>query len=92
MAPASVSNQYLDGQSYLDCSQETSAQVDAAVKRILNTCYADACRILTENRALLDEISEFLLVKETITGEEMMAFVRAAQEPKELPQAEETEE
>ena len=92
MAPASVSSQYLDGQSYLDCSQETSAQVDAAVKRILNTCYADACRILTENRALLDEISEFLLVKETITGEEMMAFVRTAQEPKELPQAEETEE
>ena len=92
MAPASVSSQYLDGQSYLDCSQETSAQVDAAVKRILNTCYADACRILTENRALLDEISEFLLVKETITGEEMMAFVRTAQEPKELPQTEETEE
>ena len=60
MAPASVSNQYLDGQSYLDCSQETSAQVDAAVKRILNTCYADACRMLTENRALLDEISEYL--------------------------------
>ena len=81
MAPGSVSNQYLDGQSYLDCSQETSAQVDAAVKRILNTCYADACRMLTENRALLDEISEYLLVKETITGDEMMAYVNAANKP-----------
>ena len=81
MAPASVSNQYLDGQSYLDCSQETSAQVDAAVKRILNTCYADACRMLTENRALLDEISEYLLVKETITGDELMAYVNAANKP-----------
>ncbi len=91
MAPASVSNQYLDGQSYLDCSQETSAQVDAAVKKILNTCYADACRILTENRALLDEISEFLLVKETITGEEFMAFVKADQEPKEAIGAPEEE-
>ena len=81
MAPASVSNQYLDGQSYLDCSQETSAQVDAAVKRILNTCYADACRMLTENRTLLDEISEYLLVKETITGDELMAYVNAANKP-----------
>ena len=81
MAPGSVSNQYLDGQSYLDCSQETSAQVDAAVKRILNTCYADACRMLTENRALLDEISEYLLVKETITGDELMAYVNAANAP-----------
>ena len=81
MAPGSVSNQYLDGQSYLDCSQETSAQVDAAVKRILNTCYADACRMLIENRALLDEISEYLLVKETITGDELMAYVNAANAP-----------
>ena len=81
MAPGTVSNQYLDGQSYLDCSQETSAQVDAAVKRILNTCYADACRMLIENRALLDEISEYLLVKETITGDELMAYVNAANAP-----------
>ena len=75
MAPATVANQYLEGQAHLDCSQETSAVVDAAVKRILNECYADATRILTENRALLDEISLFLLAKETITGEELMRFV-----------------
>ena len=78
MAPASVSNQYLDGQAYLDCSQETSAKVDVAVQKLLNSCYADATRILTDNRALLDEISEYLLVKETITGEELMAYVNAS--------------
>ena len=86
MAPATVTNQYLDGQSYLDCSQETSAQVDQAVQKILKDCYADACRMLTENRALLDEISEFLLVKETITGDEFMAYVNADKAP--APEAE----
>ena len=85
MAPASVSNQYLDGQAYLDCSQETSAKVDAAVQKILNESYAEVMGILTENRALLDEISEYLLVKETITGDELMAYVNA--DKKQLPEA-----
>ena len=75
MAPASVANQYLDGQAYLDCSQETSAKVDAAVMKILNDSYDAVKQALIDNRALLDEISEYLLVKETITGEELMAFV-----------------
>jgi len=94
MAPASVESQYLDGQAYLDCSQETSALVDREVKQILSQCYADAKRVLEENRALLDEISEFLLTKETITGEELMAFVNAAKNPKpeEPEQQAETEE
>ena len=77
MAPATVQNQYLDGQTYMDCSQDTSAAVDQAVQKILNACYADAKRILLDNRSLLDEISEHLLAKETITGEELMAFVNA---------------
>jgi len=77
MAPATVTNQYLDGQSYLDCSQETSALVDAAVKKMLNTCYDEAKQVLLKNRTLLDEIAEYLLVKETITGDELMAFVNA---------------
>ena len=53
--------------------------VDKAVQRIVNQCFADARKLLTDNRGLLDEISEYLLVKETITGEELMAFVNAAQ-------------
>ena len=77
MAPASVESQYLEGQAYLDCSQETSALVDREVKTMLAACYSDAVRILTENRDLLDEISEYLLAKETITGDELMAFVKA---------------
>ena len=81
MAPATVSNQYLDGQSYMDCSQETSAKVDTAVQKILNQSYAEATKLLTENRSLLDEISEFLLAKETITGEELMAYVNAGKNP-----------
>ena len=82
MAPASVSQQYLEGQAYMDCSNETSALVDKEVQNILNTCYTDAKNILIANRSLLDEISEYLLAKETITGEELMAFVNAAKEAK----------
>ena len=90
MAAASVHNQYLDGQSYLECSQETHAKVDAAIKKLLDGCYSDARRVLTENRGLLDEIAEYLLVKETITGEELMAFVNADKQKAEEPA--ETEE
>ena len=88
MTTASVQNQYLDGQAYMDCSQETAAQVDKEVLKLLDAAYADAKRILTENRQLLDEISEFLLVKETITGDELMAYVNADKNA--LPQGEET--
>ena len=77
MSTASVQHQYLDGQAYMDCSQDTAAEVDKEVMRILTEAFGDAKRILMENRALLDEISEFLLVKETITGDELMAYVNA---------------
>ncbi len=78
MAPAQVSSQYLEGYTQMDCSQETAAQVDAAVQKLLQQAYEDAKALLTANRALLDEIALFLLGKETITGEELMAFVNAA--------------
>ena len=64
----------------MDCSQETAALIDRVVMKMLSDALADAKRILTENRALLDEIAEYLLVKETITGEELMAFVNADKE------------
>ena len=78
MAPAAVQHQYLEGQAYLDCSQETAAIVDQEVKKILNTCYAEAVQTLKDHRELLDEVSLYLLAKETITGEELMAYVNAA--------------
>ena len=89
MAPATVANQYLDGQPYLDCSQETSALVDREAKQLLHSCYQESLQLLTENRELLDEIALYLLAKETITGDELMAYVRAAQaEPETTPEAE----
>ena len=75
MAPVVIENQYLDGQSQLDCSQETSNRIDKAVQALLDRCYTEAKQHLLDNRGLLDEISEYLLVKETITGEELMAFI-----------------
>ena len=89
MAAASIHNQYLDGSAHMDCSDETAAKVDGAVMKLLNEAYARAKQTLVENRALLDEIAEYLLVKETITGEELMAFVNADKKPAE---AEETNE
>ncbi len=82
MAPASVQNQYLEGQSYMDCSQETAAIVDKEVQAILSREYETARKLLADNRELLDEISLYLLNKETITGDELMAFVNAAKEEK----------
>ncbi|MGN0977213.1 MAG: ATP-dependent zinc metalloprotease FtsH [Faecousia sp.] len=90
MSTASVQNQYLDGQAYMDCAQSTAAEVDQEVKKILESAYSDAKRILTENRGLLDEISEYLLVKETITGDELMAYVNA--DKNKLPAPEENNE
>ena len=81
MATASVRSQYLEGEAHMDCSQETAAKVDTVVQKLLNEAYAASKTLLTENRALLDEISEYLLVKETITGEELMAFVNADKNP-----------
>ena len=80
MAPAAIANQYLEGQVQLDCSPATAGIIDTTVQRILKECYADATRILTENRELLTEIAEYLLTKETITGEELMAYVNADKE------------
>ncbi len=85
MAPATVQNAYLDGGAQMDCSQQTAATVDTAVQKILDKAYDEAKALLEENRGLLDEIAAFLLTKETITGEELMAFVNP-------PKTEEPEE
>ena len=92
MAPATVQNQYLEGQSVLDCSQETAAVVDKEVRAILDREYAYAKQLLTDNRELLDEISLYLLCKETITGDELMSFVNAAKAAPAEETAENTQE
>ena len=78
MAPVVVSNRYLDDGAQMDCSQETAAKIDAAVQRLLEDAYNHVMQVLAQNRALLDEIAEYLLVKETITGDELMQYVNAA--------------
>ena len=90
MAPASVQHQYLDGATQLDCSQKTAAKIDEAVQQLLDECYKVTVQLLTENRPLLDEIAVYLLEKETITGDELMAFVNPKTE--EAPTEETTEE
>ena len=92
MTTATTQNSYLDGTPYMDCSQDTAARVDMEVKKLLDTAFDSALAILKENRALLDEVSEYLLLKETITGEELMAYVNAAREPREAPVEETAEE
>jgi cell division protease FtsH len=83
MATASVQSQYLEGQAHMDCSEQTAAIVDQEVKKLLNSCYQDAVQLLKDNRELLDEVALYLLAKETITGEELMAYVNAAKKENE---------
>lgn len=75
MALESVQNRYLDGRSARNCSEETSTLIDSEVLNIIKTCHLETRKLLKENRDLLDEISEYLLEKETIFGDEFMEFV-----------------
>ena len=75
MALGSVQNQYLDGTYSMSCAQETYAAADRAVIAIIRQCHEDARRMMEENRELLDKIAAYLLKKETITGQEMMAII-----------------
>lgn len=88
MALATVQNEYLDGQAYMDCSQKTAAAADLEVRALLNGAYDAAKKLLRDNRSLLDEIALYLLQKETITGDELMAYVNA--DSRRLPPVEQT--
>ena len=75
MALSTVSNPYLDGSTMMNCADSTSSAADEEIHKLLMDCYEDAKRLLTEHRALLDEIAMYLLTKETITGDEFMAIL-----------------
>ena len=75
MALESVQNRYLDGRAVRNCSEETSTLVDKEVLAIIRECHQKARELLRENRDLLDKISEYLLEKETIFGDEFFRFV-----------------
>ena len=75
MALGTVQSQYLDGGYSMTCAQETYAAADRATIAIIRQCHQDARKLLEENRELLDKIAAYLLKKETITGQEMMAII-----------------
>ena len=75
MALESVQNRYLDGRAVRECSDQTSTLIDEEVLNIIRTCHQNTRKLLRDNRDLLDKISEYLLEKETIFGDEFMEFV-----------------
>ncbi len=76
MSLESVENRYLDGRPVLNCGEETAAQIDKVVQKMIKDAYDKAVELLTENREILDRISEHLYAKETITGKEFMQIFR----------------
>ena len=82
----SVESRYLDGRTVMNCADVTAADVDAEVMKILKEGYKEAKRLLKDNRKVMDELADFLIQKETITGKEFMKIFRKIKgipEPKE---------
>ena len=76
MCLATVQNQYLEGGAGLICGENTASQIDDEVLSIINSSYAEAMKLLDENKEILDSISDYLYEKETITGKEFMKMFR----------------
>ena len=76
MCLATVQNQYLEGGAGLICGENTASQIDDEVLSIINSSYAEAMKLLDENREILDSISDYLYEKETLTGKEFMKMFR----------------
>lgn len=76
MCLATVQNQYLEGGAGLICGENTASQIDDEVLSIINSSYAEAMKLIDENREILDSISDYLYEKETITGKEFMKMFR----------------
>ena len=79
-------NQYLTGRTVMNCGDATAAEIDTEVMKMLKEAYAEAKRLLSENRDVMDKIAAFLIEKETITGKEFMKIFR---EVKGIPEPEE---
>ena len=79
-------NQYLTGRTVLNCGDATAAEIDTEVMKMLKEAYAEAKRLLSENRDAMDQIAAFLIEKETITGKEFMKIFRQV---KGIPEPEE---
>ena len=76
MGLATEQDRYLSGRTVMNCGEATAAAVDDEVMAILKRSYEEAKRLLNENRDVMDQIAEFLIEKETITGKEFMEIFR----------------
>ncbi len=83
MGLESVQHRYLDGRAVMNCGEATAAEIDQEVMKMLKEAYAEAKRLLGENRDALDKISAYLIEKETITGKEFMEIFHKVQNPEE---------
>ena len=91
MALESQENQYLTGRAILNCGDATAAEIDKEVMKVLKDAYEAAKSLLNENRDAMDQIADFLIEKETITGKEFMKIFRKVKgipEPEETPEEE----
>ena len=78
MALEKESNRYLNGNTVMTCSDNTGSRADAEILNIIKSCHKKAADILKENTEALHRIAEFLIEKETISGEEFMEFLNQA--------------
>ncbi|MFV0465223.1 MAG: ATP-dependent zinc metalloprotease FtsH [Lachnospiraceae bacterium] len=76
MGLVTVENQYLDGRAAMDCADETAAEIDREVLKIITDSYAKAKQMLQDDKEVLDKVSEYLFEHETITGKEFMKIFR----------------
>ena len=84
----SVQNRYLDGRPVMNCGEATASEIDQEVMKMLKGAYAEAKRLLSEHRDTMDQIAEFLIREETITGKEFMKIFRKCEG---IPEPEEDE-
>ena len=93
MGLATVESQYLEGRAAMNCADATAAEVDEEVRKMMESCYEEAKRILSENLGVMDVIAAYLIKEETITGEQFMKLYRREKgipEPEKKQDAEET--
>ena len=88
MGLESVQNRYLDGRAVMNCSDATGALIDEEVKEMLKVAYDKAKKIIEDHREVMDEIAEFLIEKETITGKEFMEIYNKSLKKDELESVE----
>lgn len=92
MGLATVESQYLEGRAAMNCADATAAEVDEEVRKMMESCYEEAKRILSENLGVMDVIAAYLIKEETITGEQFMKLYRREKgipEPEKKQDAEE---